>query len=172
MTADLQRPPGTAPAHVAFVLNSLCVGGAEKQVVSLLNRLAHPGLEASLLCLKHDDALRPQLDPGRVPRGIWGLGVTRGLEWGGVRRLARHIDAQAVDVLLCTNLYALAYGALARAISRRRGRVKLVEVFHTTLPGSRRPTRCSPTPCSWRRTSLSTTATSFRWAKTRSSILR
>lgn len=127
-----------APVHVAFVVNSLCVGGAEKQVVSLVNRLSHPGLQASLLSLKHDDALRPQLDPRRLQRGLWALGVERGLEWGAVRRLARHLDAQAVDVLLCTNLYALAYGVLARVLSRRRARVKLVEVFHTTLPGSRK----------------------------------
>ena len=125
-----------APAHVAFLVNSLCVGGAEKQVVSLLNGLRHPGLETSLLSLKRDDALLPQLDTARLARGITHLDVTRGLEWGAVRRLARHLDAQAVDVLLCTNMYALAYGALARWASRRRRRLRLVEVYHTTLPGS------------------------------------
>ena len=126
------------PAHVAFLVNSLCVGGAEKQVVSLLNGLHHPRLETSLLSLKRDDALLPQLDAARVTRGIKHLGVTRGLEWGAVRRLARHLDAQAVDVLLCTNMYALAYGALARWASRRRHHVRLVEVYHTTLPGSQK----------------------------------
>ncbi len=127
------KPPS---AHVAFLVNSLCVGGAEKQVVSLLNGLRHPRLETSLLSLKHDDALLPQLDAAQVTRGIEHLGVSRGLEWGAVRRLARHLDAQAVDVLLCTNMYALAYGALARWASRRGRRLRLVEVYHTTLPGS------------------------------------
>lgn len=122
--------------HAAFLVNSLCVGGAEKQVVSLLNGLRHPGLETSLLSLKRDDALLPQLDTARLARGITHLDVTRGLEWGAVRRLAQHLDAQAVDVLLCTNMYALAYGALARWASRRRRRLRLVEVYHTTLPGS------------------------------------
>lgn len=125
-----------ARAHVAFLVNSLCVGGAEKQVVSLLNGLRHPRLETSLLSLKRDDALLPQLDAARLARGIAHLDVTRGLEWGAVRRLARHLDAQAVDVLLCTNMYALAYGVLARWASRRRRRLRLVEVYHTTLPGS------------------------------------
>jgi glycosyltransferase involved in cell wall biosynthesis len=125
-----------ARAHVAFLVNSLCVGGAEKQVVSLLNGLHHPRLETSLLSLKRDDALLPQLDTARLARGLTHLDVTRGLEWGAVRRLARHLDAQAVDVLLCTNMYALAYGALARLTSRRRSLLRLVEVYHTTLPGS------------------------------------
>ena len=96
------------PSHVAFIVNSLCIGGAEKQVVSLLNGLRHPRLQTSLLSLKHDDALLPQLETERLARGIAHLGVTRGLEWAAVRRLARHLDAQAVDVLLCTNMYALA----------------------------------------------------------------
>lgn len=132
----MSSPAESPPAHVAFLVNSLCVGGAEKQVVSLLNGLRHPRLETSLLSLKRDDTLLPQLDAAQVTRGIAHLDVTRGLEWGAVRRLARHLDAQAVDVLLCTNMYALAYGALARWASRRRRRLRLVEVYHTTLPGS------------------------------------
>ena len=125
-------------AHVAFLVNSLCVGGAEKQVVSLLNGLRHPRLETSLLSLKRDDALLPQLDTSRLAHGITHLDVERGLEWGAVRRLARHLEARAVDVLLCTNMYALAYGALARMASWPRRRLRLVEVYHTTLPGSPR----------------------------------
>ena len=130
--------PDGAPARALFLVNSLGVGGAEKQVVSLVNRLDPARLAVSLLQIKHDDALRPQLDPARCTLGTDALRVRKGLEWPALARLARQIDAQAPHLLVCTNMYALAWGAMARALSRRGAAVKLVEVFHTTLPGTRK----------------------------------
>ena len=142
--AEPLAAPAAAPAatlKTVFVLNSLGVGGAERQVVSLINGLG--GLNAprhriALACLKRDEALRPQLEASRCAGGVSCLDVRRGLEWGAVRRLAGLLDAQQAQVVVCTNLYALAYAALARGISRRSRGAALVEVFHTTLPGSHR----------------------------------
>ncbi|MGA1326386.1 MAG: glycosyltransferase [Rubrivivax sp.] len=131
-------PPDRAAARALFLVNSLGVGGAEKQVVSLVNRLEPSRLAVSLLQIKHDDALRTQLDPARCTLGTDALRVRKGLEWPALSRLARQIDTLAPDLLVCTNMYALAWGAIARALSRRGAAMKLVEVFHTTLPGSRK----------------------------------
>lgn len=131
-------PPDRAAARALFLVNSLGVGGAEKQVVSLVNRLEPSRLAVSLLQIKHDDALRAQLDPARCTLGTDALRVRKGLDWPALARLARQIDTLAPDLLVCTNMYALAWGAIARALSRRGAAVKLVEVFHTTLPGSRK----------------------------------
>ena len=131
-------PPDRAAARALFLVNSLGVGGAEKQVVSLVNRLEPSRLAVSLLQIKHDDALRAQIDPARCTLGTDALRVHKGLEWPALSRLARQIDTLAPDLLVCTNMYALAWGAIARALSRRGAAVKLVEVFHTTLPGSRK----------------------------------
>ena len=126
------------PINVLFILNSLCVGGAEKQVVSLINRIDTTRHAVSLLYLKQEDALLGQIEPSSCVDGIRCLGVKRGVEWPAVRELARHMDEKRIDVVVCTNMYALLYGWLARRQSHRRKEIKLIEVFHTTEVASRK----------------------------------
>jgi glycosyltransferase involved in cell wall biosynthesis len=145
-TATAARPalptaPGLAtrqPLRLLFVLNSLCIGGAEKQVVSLLNRLDPATHEATLVLLKNDMALRSQIEPGRCRGGIVSLGVQRGLDWRAARALAQRMDDERSDIVVCTNMYAYLYAWLARRLSSRGRATKLVEVFHTTVPGNRK----------------------------------
>jgi glycosyltransferase involved in cell wall biosynthesis len=127
--------------RVLFLVNSLCVGGAEKHVVSLVNGLDPARHRLALTALKRDEALLPQIAPHRLPDGLSCLDVAQGLSWHAVHRLARQLDAQRTDVLVCTNMYALLYGWLARALCRRGAKVRLVEVFHSTLPESRKEAR-------------------------------
>ena len=116
--------------HVLFINNSLCFGGAEKQVISLINRMDPRRYAVAVRYLKNDPALLGQLDPSCCTGGIECMGVTMGVDWSVVRRLRALIDAQTIDVVICTNMYALLYGWLARRGARRK--VHLVEVFHTT----------------------------------------
>ena len=127
--------------RVLFLVNSLCVGGAEKHVVSLVNGLNAGRHRLALTALKRDEALLPQIGPHRLADGLVCLEVERGLSWAAVRRLAHQLDEQRTDVLVCTNMYALLYGWLARTLSHRGTRVRLVEVFHSTLPESRKEAR-------------------------------
>ena len=127
--------------RVLFLVNSLCVGGAEKHVVSLVNGLDARHHRLALTALKREEDLLPQIDRRQLADGLNCLDVARGLDWGAVRRLAHQLDAQRTDVLVCTNMYALLYGWLARGLSRRGGQVRLVEVFHSTLPASRKDAR-------------------------------
>ena len=131
---------GHPPAlRTLFLVNSLCMGGAEKQVVSLFNGIAGPRHVPFLQCIKDDDTLLEQIAPALRPCVLPSLGVRSGLDLRAVRVLARRIDALALDTIVCTNMYALLHGSLARAILGRRGRdVRLVEVFHTTDVGSRK----------------------------------
>ena len=127
--------------RVLFLVNSLCVGGAEKHVVSLVNGLDPARHRLALTALKREEALLPQIALHRLADGLACLDVAQGLCWEAVRRLARQLDAQRTDVLVCTNMYALLYGWLARALCRRGAKVRLVEVFHSTLPESRKEAR-------------------------------
>jgi glycosyltransferase involved in cell wall biosynthesis len=127
----------TAP-RTLFLLNSLCIGGAEKQVVALFNGLAAAGHAPLLQCIKDEDTLLGQIEPALRANVQPGLGVSSGLVPRAVRRLARQLDALAIDVVVCTNMYALLYGSLARTLARRRADIRLVEVFHTTDVGSRK----------------------------------
>ena len=134
VVAAAARPP----LRTLLLLNSLCMGGAEKQVVSLFNRLGDEGHQVFLLCLKEDRALLPQVDAARLPGVLPDLRVASGVRWPALRALARHIDELEIDVLVCTNLYAFLYGWLARRWCRRAGALRLVEVFHSTDVGSRK----------------------------------
>jgi glycosyltransferase involved in cell wall biosynthesis len=135
MQSSFEETPGL---RSLLLLNSLCMGGAEKQVVSLFNRIAGAGHVAFLQCLKTDDTLLEQIDPARRGFVQKTLGVRSGIEARAVRELARRIDALRIDVILCTNMYALLYGRLAQSLCARSASVRIVEVFHTTDVGSRK----------------------------------
>lgn len=124
---DSRRP---RRINVLFVLHTLHIGGAEKQVASLINGIDRSQYAVSLVGLKPGDTLLGQIEPGRCENGTLCLGVRKSLDLPALRRLAQHLDDNHIDVVVCTNMYALLYGWLARLHSRRKPH--LVEVFHTT----------------------------------------
>jgi glycosyltransferase involved in cell wall biosynthesis len=79
---------------------------------------------------KQSEAFLRQIEPGSCENGTSCLGGKKGLDVRAVRQLAKHIDDGRIDIVLCTNMYTLLYGWLARLLSRRK--VHIVEVFHTT----------------------------------------
>jgi len=115
---------------VLFIVNSLCFGGAEKHVVSLLNNLDTTRFRLLLAYLKPEETLLPQIDVQRL-QAVFCCDVGKKIDWRCVRRLAHEIESGRVDVLVCTNTYSMLYGFLARWLSHRP--VKIIEVFHTTL---------------------------------------
>jgi glycosyltransferase involved in cell wall biosynthesis len=116
--------------RIAVVVNSLGIGGAERHVVSLINRMNCREFRISLIYLKDRTDLLPGVDRERCEGGLFCLGVGKGLEWAAVRRLVTHLDAEDIDIVVCTNMFPLGYGWLASKLSARKRRV--VEVFHTT----------------------------------------
>jgi glycosyltransferase involved in cell wall biosynthesis len=120
----------TARPGLLFIVNSLEVGGAEKQVVTLLNHLDSGQFRLHLAYLKPGDRLLPQLDTGKLDT-LTCCNVSRGVEHRAIRQLADLIRAQRIDAVICTNMYSMLYGYLACA--RTRPGPKLATVFHTTL---------------------------------------
>jgi len=118
------------PRRVLFIVNSLCVGGAERHVITLLNHLDTQRFRLSLACLKPEAAQLPHLRQERLANITW-CNVGKGFEWHAIRRLADLIINDDIDTLVCTNQYSMVYGFLARRLVRRP--VRLVEVLHTTL---------------------------------------
>jgi len=123
--------------NLTMLLNSLCTGGAERQVLLWLQHLDHQVFNPSLVTIKTDHSLRQAFEMA-IGRPTISLGVESGLQLSAIRRLAATLDQLGTDILVCTNPYALLYGSLARAWCRRRAQVRLVEVFHTTVPGTRK----------------------------------
>ncbi len=142
ISAQSQQQPTSAAVEVdaghrpgvLVMLNSLLVGGAEKHAISLVNHLDAERFRIGLCTLKPDGNLAREIDSARLD-ATSSLNIRSKLDWNAVNALARRIDQQQVDVIVCTNGYPLLYALLA---SRRAHRpVRLVEVFHTT--GFRQP---------------------------------
>jgi glycosyltransferase involved in cell wall biosynthesis len=127
MTAELlaSRPPA-----VLFLVNSLRTGGAEKQLVSLLNHLDTRRFRLHLAYLKRSEQLLPQLDRGRLTQLLC-LNVAHRVDFAAVRRLRRLVAEHEIDAIVCTNSYPMLYGYLARR-GRAGGAARLATVFHST----------------------------------------
>ena len=90
--------------NALFVLHSLNFGGAEKQVASLINGIDRSRYSLSLVGLKSGEVLLRQIEPGSCENGISSLGVNKRLDLHAVRQLAKHIDDNRIDVVVCTNM--------------------------------------------------------------------
>jgi glycosyltransferase involved in cell wall biosynthesis len=118
---------------VLFLVSSLTSGGAERHVISLLNRLDRQAFRMSLAYLKPDTQLLPALLTDRLD-AVVSLNVKRKLDLTVVRAIARFIDEHSVKVIVSTDPYPALYSALAVRLAGHRPRQ--VEVFHsTTLHG-------------------------------------
>jgi glycosyltransferase involved in cell wall biosynthesis len=118
-------------AGILFLVNSLVIGGAERQVVSLLNKLDCDPYRLSLAYLKPDGALLSQIKTERLDAVI-SLNVRRKLDLRVVGSLTDYLNERNVRVIVSTNPYPTLYAMLAAR--RARTRPRQVEVFHTTVP--------------------------------------
>jgi glycosyltransferase involved in cell wall biosynthesis len=112
-----------------FIVNSLETGGAEKQVVTLLNHIDTQRFRLHLAYLKRNEALLEQLHTDRLDEVIC-CDVQSRIDRGAVRRLRTLIAQRGIDALVCTNPYSMLYGHLARGA---RAGTRLVAVFHSTM---------------------------------------
>jgi len=117
-----------APVSVAFIVNSLRFGGAEKHTLQLFNGLAAQGFQTALVYLKREEHLLPEADQTSGP--VWCADFGKGWDFAGLRRLADWLTKRKPDVLVCVNTYPLFYGHLTRWLSGHRCRI--VEIFHST----------------------------------------
>ena len=111
------------------MISSMLVGGAEKHAVSLVNHLDASRFRIGLCYLKSEGNLVREVDSARLD-STFSLNVRGKLDWSAANELARRIDEQEIDVIICTNGYPLLYALIASRRARRP--VRLVEVFHTT----------------------------------------
>jgi hypothetical protein len=92
----------TVKPGVLFLLNSLTSGGAERHVISLLNRLDIQAFRLSLAYLKPQTQLLSALRTERLD-AVVSLNVKRKLDLAAVRAIAKFIDRHDVNVVVNTN---------------------------------------------------------------------
>jgi glycosyltransferase involved in cell wall biosynthesis len=126
----------THKISILFIVNTLEVGGAEKHVLSLLRGLDRERFHLSLVYLKDKGQLHAEFATAAIDGEFQCAGVSRKSDLAAMCRAVALIRAtlarQSVDIVVCTNLFALLYGSLACAFLPANERPRLVEAFHTT----------------------------------------
>ncbi len=121
-------------ARILFVVNSLDVGGAEKQLVALLNHLDPRRFRMHLAYLKSAASLRSHLCEERLEEVLC-CDARHWLDPRVVARLRSLCAARAIDAIICVNPYSMLYGHLSRGA---RPAARLATVFHSTVLHSRK----------------------------------
>lgn len=98
--------------RLAMVTGSLVHGGAERQSITLANRLAERGHECHAVYVKNDPS---QLGRLRIaaPGSVRCLHAGRYLDVAAISHLHAFFERLAPDAILATNAYALMYASLA-----------------------------------------------------------
>jgi glycosyltransferase involved in cell wall biosynthesis len=120
--------------NILFILNSLNHGGAERQTVSLVNRLSSPIFSSYIACLRGENALLPLIDRSLV-RSVFFCDARSHFDPGALRLLSRFVVEGGIDTVVCTNEYPMLYGFLLKLLAKRS--LRIIEVFHTTDLGSK-----------------------------------
>ena len=115
--------------RLLILTGSLAHGGAERQAVTLANRLAERGHECHLAYVKPEGDLRARLRLQGAGT-TFSLGACRYLDLKALGRLATEVARIQPAALLAANAYALMYATLARGWSRLRA--PLILIYHST----------------------------------------
>ena len=114
--------------RILILMNTLTIGGAEKQTVLLANGLSEHGHELRILYLDERNALEETISRRIATESLRKKAF---LDMDALARIRRIVQSFAPDIVLCENSYSTLYGVLA--CRRLRSRLKLVSVQHTTI---------------------------------------
>lgn len=115
--------------NVLFVLPSLGFGGAERQVIDLVNGISKDKFNVFLLTFEKDLDQLEKVDREKVKffnyqrKSKYDLAVTK--------RIAEIIDSKDIDIVHWTNQIALLYGLVGKW--RAKKKVKFIGAIHTTV---------------------------------------
>jgi glycosyltransferase involved in cell wall biosynthesis len=126
------------PTNVAFLVNSLGFGGAEKHTLQLFNSLPETRFRVALGYLSRQEHLLPQVATERQSQ-VWCADFNRGWDFQGLARLCKWLRIANPDVLVCANAYTLFYAHLARRLTGIR--TAIIEIFHSTVLSPREDRR-------------------------------
>lgn len=124
----------TSTKRVLFVLPSLGRGGAETQVVDLVNALDPIRFKKHLLTFESDLALLERVDRAQVK--FYHCPRKSRFDLDVARQIAKVIDSEKIDLVHCSLQFALFMGWLGIRFSKRKP--PLVLAVHTTVNVSKR----------------------------------
>ena len=104
-------------APVLFLIDTLVVGGSEKQTVAVSSELARRGRPVHIAYLNPPAPLAEWVD-SRVP--LVCLGRRGKLSLAAIGRLAEYVRVHEIQLILCVNLYPMATLCVQRMRPRTR----------------------------------------------------
>ncbi len=120
--------------NILFIIPSLGTGGAERQVVDLINGLSRDRFNLFLFTFGNRLDLLESLDRDRL--GFYHHPRRNKLDLSAVGEIAAIIKREKIDIVHATLQIAVLFGLLGKVWALRK--VKLVSALHTTLNISRR----------------------------------
>jgi glycosyltransferase involved in cell wall biosynthesis len=111
-----------------YLLNCLTIGGSERKIVRLVNRLWQRGVRAGIAYLNGPETLAPFLND-EIPR--WHLDRKGRFSLSAARRLTHIIDANRVRTLFTVNMYPTLYATAAATMLGTRA-PQLIGLVNTT----------------------------------------
>ena len=99
--------------HVLHVIDSLCVGGAERMLVDIANATAGEGRRASACITRDGRDLANDLRP-EVP--LWVLGREKRFDWAAMKQFASIVKEQRVDLLHAHGRSTFSFVALIKTL--------------------------------------------------------
>jgi glycosyltransferase involved in cell wall biosynthesis len=109
----------TPKSDVLFVVNSLAVGGSERKIARMANRLKEEGVQVSLACLNGPYTIESSL---RCDLPLLKLERRGKFSFATVWRLRQAILQQRPDTVIAVNLYQALYVACATLLLAHRPR--------------------------------------------------
>lgn len=116
-----------------YVLNSLALGGSERKIIRLAERLRARGAAPGIACLNGPYTLADSLD-SEIP--LWRLGRSGKFSFGALNRLRRLVHDARPRTLIAVNLYPALY-VLAAAALVPAPRPRTVCLINTSINGAR-----------------------------------
>lgn len=124
----------SAKVRLLLLVQSLGIGGAEMQVVNLINGFSKNIFEISVIYLRNETDLLIKINSKTIENRIFCLHAGSTIDIKAIRRLASYNEKMHIDIILCTNMYPLFYAWFSRLYSRHAP--KIIEVFHSTKFGN------------------------------------
>lgn len=116
---------------ILFLMLSVGVGGAERQVVDLINRLDSNIFSLSVIYFKHDTLGMDNLKIDTLEH-IAQMQRKGKFDFSGIKVIKNFIQNNHIDIVFCVEEFPFLIGFLAKALSRHK--FKLVTAIHHTKP--------------------------------------
>lgn len=116
--------------RMAFVIHGLCMGGAEKFLIGLMNHFCSLGYQPILITLSHDNVLYNELDPSIqvikiVRKSKFDLSITK--------RIRKVLIQNQIHNVFCVNTYAFFLTKLGFLFENS---IRFFLSVHSTIPSS------------------------------------